>query len=265
MNDNDHWTNVLFVDNPGLYIYHLEVRESIAKQEVDVVQVLLSELGYEVSSLSIVDLGSGLGRHSCILAKRGTRVLGLDISHAFINAAKNKAEQQGLKTASFQVCDMRDLIKYFPMDKEIHDGIICLCSSFGYYDDRTNEEILKSCHYLVRPDGFLVLDIMNKEWIESIALLDKETYLGEGSAYEYIRYDEHASRLSMTIIDHRGYQEKNEFRLDVQLWNINELLDLLDKTGWHLGTIALAKSLATALEPVSYKESRRIIAIMQKN
>ena len=26
-----------------------------------------------------------------------------------------------------------------------------------------------------------------------------------------------------------------------------------------------AKSLATALDPVSYKESRRIIAIMQKN
>ena len=259
----DHWTDALFVDDPELYVHHLQAREQVAKQEVNSLETLLLELGYKLPGLRLIDLGCGLGRHSCILAKRGVRVLGLDISRSFINIAKNKAKRQGLKTVSFQVCDMRDLKKYFPIDKEIYNGVICLFSSFGYYDDQKNEKILESCHYLVKPGGFLVLDIMNKEWVENVALLDKETHLGEGSIYRYIRYD--ASRLSMTTIDHRGYQRKNEFRLDIQLWDINNLLDLFNQTNWYLGKIVLAKSLATALDPVSYKESRRIIAIMQKN
>ena len=57
---------------------------------------------------TILDVGCGTGNHAYILAKRGYRVTGIDLSPEMINAAKRK--QSGERSdPQFIVMDMRSL------------------------------------------------------------------------------------------------------------------------------------------------------------
>jgi SAM-dependent methyltransferase len=58
--------------------------------------------------------------------------------------------------------DMRDLGAI----GETFDGILNLWHSFGYFDDATNQDILRQIHAKLRPGGRFILDIYNRESLE---------------------------------------------------------------------------------------------------
>jgi hypothetical protein len=49
----------------------------------------------------------------------------------------------------FKVADMRSIGAILAREK--FDGVINLFTSFGFYDDKTNADILRQCANLVRP------------------------------------------------------------------------------------------------------------------
>ena len=107
---------------------------------------------------SLLDLCCGSGRHAVRLATHGYQILGIDNNpHAIAQAQHNAAPH-----TRFLVHDMRDLGAI----GETFDGVLNLWHSFGYFDDATNQDILRQIHAKLRPGGRFILDIYNRESLE---------------------------------------------------------------------------------------------------
>ena len=95
--------------------------------------------GFFKRSNTILDAGCGIGRHTIKLGELGFNVLGIDSSPLYIKVAQEEAESKKLSNVSFFVRDVRNI----NFSNEF-DGVISLWSSFGYFDDETNFEIIKN-------------------------------------------------------------------------------------------------------------------------
>ncbi len=113
----DHWFEALADHLGGAYLRYSFTRGTA--QEVD---FLIGALGLTPGQ-RLLDVGCGPGRHARALAERGLEVLGVDISHRFIDLARQDAPPG----ARFERLDARDL----PFDAEF-DAVISLCQgAFG--------------------------------------------------------------------------------------------------------------------------------------
>jgi SAM-dependent methyltransferase len=105
----------------------------------------------------VLDIGCGNGRHASGLAASGRDVIGIDVSHRALTRALSTGSR-----ARFVRADLRALPVRGPAD-----AAIIMWQSFGTFDDRTNAEILRSLHGILRPGGRLVLDIYDRRFFES--------------------------------------------------------------------------------------------------
>ncbi len=96
------------------------------EQEADAIVGLLGLVPGE----RVLDVGCGPGRHALALARRGLRVVGVDISQTFVDLARRSAEAEGLD-ATFVVADARTLDAIEPALTGF-DAAISLCQgAFG--------------------------------------------------------------------------------------------------------------------------------------
>ena len=100
----------------------------------------------------ILDLGCGAGRHSLALGERGFQVVGLDLSETLLAQARHE-EQQRWFPIEFVQGDMRAL----PYENHF-DAVICYFSTFGYFDDADNRQVLEQVNAALKPGGQLLLD-----------------------------------------------------------------------------------------------------------
>jgi len=103
---------------------------------------------------SLLDLGCGPGRHAASLSGRGYRVLGIDTDTRAIERAR--ASCPG---ASFHVGDMRELSRLAAS----FDAVVSLWHGFGYYDDATNQDVLRQVRAVLRRSGRALLDVFNRD------------------------------------------------------------------------------------------------------
>lgn len=230
-----NWTKELFVENPELYQGNLEQRIKGTPEEID---KLLNVLDKEnLNPENTLDLACGIGRHSLELAERGFKISGVDISEKYIKEARKKAKQEGLGgKAEFQVGDMRNLSDLYPQGK--FKGILNLFTSFGYYDKKTNREILSEAKEIVEPNGFFVLEIKNRDWLiknfrkkgfnkyDNWIILEKRNF-----NYKTSRIEENWSYLKKV---NTHYELVKEFEINHQVWSLHSLINLFSKTGWEV-------------------------------
>ena len=230
-----HWTEALFKQNPELFIGQFGERLKQAPGEIASLISYLKEQGFQPER--ILDLNCGIGRHSIALAKRGIRVLGTDLSLRYIEIAEKKAQEEKVADrARFKVADMRRIVSSLA-DEPPFDGIACLWTSFGFYDDKTNEGILRDCLKLVKPGGFFVLDIVNKDWLI-------QNYVEKGFARysDWIVLEErkldlkksrnHNTWMFLKQTGELSFKLENIIELDHHIWNLPELITLFHDTGW---------------------------------
>ena len=234
-----HWTEDLFVNHPELFVKALEERVSVAGDEVDVFLKYLSKEGFKPQR--ILDLNCGIGRHSIELGKRGISVVGTDLSPYYIQIAKKRAKSQHVTDkVHFKVADMRRIGAALVREK--FDGIINLETSFGFYDEKTNADILRQCCSLVRSKGFFALEIMNRDWIvgnfqpcgfsryENLMLLEDRTFDAKTSR----------ARTTWTYLvqkNDKNFVLEKQVTIDNRLWSLHELIDLFEKTGWNFKAV----------------------------
>ncbi|MCS7223831.1 MAG: class I SAM-dependent methyltransferase [Armatimonadetes bacterium] len=145
-----------FFDDLYLRLYHFaEVPERVRK-EVDFFVEALGLKGGE----RILDACCGQGRHSLELARRGFRVVGVDLSEALLYVAQQRAHQEGL-TVTFIHRDIRDLDLPDPFD-----AVLNVFTSFGYLENEEEDaRALAQMSRHLQPGGGLILDVMNREWL----------------------------------------------------------------------------------------------------
>ncbi len=234
-----HWTEDLFVDHPELFVNTLQERVSIAAVEVRFLLEHLREQGFKPTR--ILDLNCGIGRHSIELGKQGITVIGTDLSPYYIKMAEECAHGQHMTgKVRFRVTDMRRIGTI--LAKERFDGIINLFTSFGFYDEETNADILRQCCHLVKSKGFFALEIMNRDWIiRNFQPIGFSRYRNMIVLEDRV-FDAKTSRMQTTwtylIRGHDGnFREKKQVTIDHRVWSLHELIDLFKKAGWKFKAV----------------------------
>ncbi|HEX6080976.1 MAG TPA: methyltransferase domain-containing protein [Methylomirabilota bacterium] len=118
-----------------------------SRREVDFVLKALAP----ARGARILDVPCGYGRHASALARRGFRVVGVDLSRAMIAEARRRfAEGPRLV---FVRRDMRRL-----RFRAEFDAVVNLYTSFGYFTPAENRAALRRLARALRPGGRLLID-----------------------------------------------------------------------------------------------------------
>ena len=117
----------------------------------------------------ILDLGCGAGYDAKILAKMGSRVVGIDFSDKLINIAKDQ-----VSTCKFFVGNITD-----PFDKlGVFDGILCL-ATIMHIDVQKMHKTFENMANALKKGGLILVssyDGTGKNYEKSYAKLDGEMY-----------------------------------------------------------------------------------------
>ncbi|MGK6341744.1 class I SAM-dependent DNA methyltransferase [Chryseobacterium sp. DT-3] len=136
--------------------YHLLYSNRDYTEAENFITKLTEDLQLPPSS-KIIDLACGKGRHSVFLNKLGYDVLGLDLSRQSIEFDKQFETQ----TLLFNVHDMRN-----PIDADPMDAVFNLFTSFGYFDNESDDKkVFQSVYGILKPGGYFVLDYLNEEYV----------------------------------------------------------------------------------------------------
>ena len=231
-----HWTEELFKENPGLFLSVLKGLNAQAPVEVKGILKLLHEQGFQPQR--ILDLNCGIGRHSLELGKQGIEVLGTDISSDYVKIAEKRAQKQKLGgLVRFRVTDMRQIAASLS-GEQLFDGIVCLWTSFGFYDDATNDDILRQCLRLVAPGGFFALDIVNRDWLvrnfsERGFERTKDWLVLEERKFDAQNSRQYNTWKFMRQMDEKTFVLDRSIELDLRVWSLHELVQLFERTGWE--------------------------------
>ena len=101
----------------------------------------------------VLDLGCGAGRHLTEMRRVGYRAIGLDLSPPMLEAAREASPQTALVRA-----DMRRL----PFGRSTFDVVTSYFTSFGYFDDDSEDlRVLREVRRTLADGGAFLMDFMN--------------------------------------------------------------------------------------------------------
>jgi SAM-dependent methyltransferase len=227
-----HWTEETFIDNPLLFLPDLMGRLEKAEEETGHLNDIFCGHGVPVDG-RVLDLACGVGRHSIALARRGYRCVGVDISPEYIERARELAAAEGVEdSCSFVACDMRRLKD--SLGGYRFDAAISIYTSLGYYDAKTDVEVLTQVRELVER-GVLVVEMMNWGYAKSLTGRRYST-IGELVRLEESFFDRETSRLRAVWRMYRPSGQDLEYvgsiRFDNKLYTDQELVELAGSAGW---------------------------------
>ena len=202
-----HWTQEFFVDKSELFYHELHEMEEQAEQEVSSL-LLLIENEFNYSPSNALDVGCGLGRHAIEFADSGHDVTGIDISPEYLAEAREWAEAAGMsEQTAFRNLDMRDLDTL----DETFDLAACLFTTFGYFEDRTNVEVLRGMRRRLSSEGVCAVEVVNKDAMLNDFQSEGVTELDPGLAIERRNFDSRTSRMTVVRDVLQGDEPNFEF------------------------------------------------------
>ncbi len=102
----------------------------------------------------LLDLACGSGAHALRFARRGIEMVGLDIAPSLVRYCTEQAAAEELDNVTFIEGDMRALTY-----QEEFDALVVLSTSFGFFDDETNQRVLEGITRALKSDGRLLLQL----------------------------------------------------------------------------------------------------------
>jgi SAM-dependent methyltransferase len=180
----------------------------------------------------LLDIACGTGRHAVELAKRGYDVVGLDASEAMLDLARqgSKGAEPGV---SFNLGDMREL-SY----EEQFDGVYCWDTSFGYFDDERNAQVVTGVWKALRMGGQFLLDVVNRDYIvrqaPSVAWFEGDRCI----CMDEMHVDNITSRMRVkrTMILEEGRTREIEY--SIRVFSLHELGRMLHEHGFRVAEVS---------------------------
>jgi SAM-dependent methyltransferase len=188
-------------------------------------------LGLEEGAL-ILDLCCGQGRHSVGLADMGYSVIGLDSSRTLLDMTREVVSESSLSRLWFVEGDMRDI----PIREGTCDAAINLFTSFGFFDDAGNLQVLKSVASVLKPGGKFLLDYWNPYMAAQLDGTRNWWWITDSLlALAEAQYDFSTGRLRdlRTIVDVEKSSVENAMR-EVRFYTLPELEKMLEEAGLHI-------------------------------
>ena len=189
------------------------------------VEDIVSLVGISAGS-SVLDLCCGVGRHSLELSRRGFHVTGVDRTPAYLERARQVADEEGLDT-EFVQDDMRTFCR-----SEAFDAVVNLFTSFGYFEDPVDDRrVLANVYRSLKRGGVFLLDLMGKE---VLARVFRERIWREEQGI--IILEEPRISRNWGWIENRWILirdgEKQEFNISLRIYSAVEISALLRDCGF---------------------------------
>jgi SAM-dependent methyltransferase len=170
---------------------------------------------------SVLDVGCGTGRHSIEFARLGFRVTGVDMNADYIAICRERTAQMGLK-ADFHVADSR------AMELSVRaDLAISLWSSFGYYGESGDLQVLRRVAEHTVRGGHFVLDVENRDYIVKYFVPEEWHESEQGLVLEKRRLDAICGTVSTRRIVSSG-GERREYHRVLRMYTVGELTAMLE-------------------------------------
>lgn len=218
--DTPHWTESLF---HGLYrkVLPKPAFEHRVAQEVPFLwETLQLRKGQRV-----LDCPCGFGRIGLELARRGVDIVGVDLVPAYIRSARRRARQEGLQGV-FVAQDMRN-IEY----EQEFDAVLNWFTSFGYFRDEENLDVLHRFRRALHPGGRLLMELMNKSYLQTHFEPVRDESIADVEIHTKSKWSRDGKRLlSQWTMRHGDVEEIHD--LDLRTYNGTELRRLLRKAGF---------------------------------
>jgi 2-polyprenyl-3-methyl-5-hydroxy-6-metoxy-1,4-benzoquinol methylase len=194
--------------------------------EAERVADLIEQLVHPAPDAQILDVGCGRGRHARVLARRGYRMTGLDLSERAIAEARRRTAEEGLDV-TYRVQDMRD-----PMGTAAYDGVINLFTAFGYFEDDADHTLaLQHMANALRPGGWLVQDFLNAPQVIQ-SLNPEDAHATDGVTIKQNRWVEDG-RINKQITLHENGDTRT-FCESVRLLTLYDFQQLYEQVGLEL-------------------------------
>lgn len=162
----------------------------------------------------IIDLGCGAGRHSIEFAKRGYRVVGVDISAFMLEEARKRACQAGVEPRFIRL-DLVDLGSRFAEGNSFEAAICLAESGLGVLGgNRKDFKFLQDVHHLLRAGRKFVFTGFSA----------MRRYRSPGSRFDWVNSIVH---WSMPVND-----GKEALRQDIRVYTPSELRMMLELAGF---------------------------------
>ena len=216
------WWEEIFSDD---FLRTMEkVEPKAIRKECDFIE---DRLGLEKGAV-MLDLACGPGLHAVELSSRGYNVVGYDLSLAMLARAQDEALDRGQRI-NFLQGDVREMAF-----EEAFDGIYCWNTSFGYFDDEKNVNVLSRIHRGLRQGGLFLLDVANRDYVcpRQPSLVWFE---GEGCVcMDEMHVDFFTSRLRVkrTVMFEDGRARECDY--SIRLYALHELGKMLHEAGFKV-------------------------------
>lgn len=177
----------------------------------------------------VEDLGCGRGRHAVPLARKGFRVTGVDISENMLRLARSLAERERVHVEWVKE-DMRTFCRHGAFDLALS-----LFTSFGYFSDAENQQVLDNIGKSLKEGGMLILDLRNAgKGLSRLEDLDMTVEVPAGSLRMSMRFDRRTMRASAehTLTRTDGIRISSAF--DVRVYSMEELRQMIRKAGMEV-------------------------------
>jgi SAM-dependent methyltransferase len=106
----------------------------------------------------LLDLACGHGRHAVLLAPRVARLVGYDRTERFLEHARERAKELGLRNLELVRGDMRELAYEAEFDAAYN-----FFTAWGYYTDEEDLDVLVRVRKSLVPGGRFLLDFLNRD------------------------------------------------------------------------------------------------------
>lgn len=186
----------------------------------------LGLLRHDRAKHRLLDLAAGAGRHSLAFAAERCHVTSADLS----TDLTRRCRSEGLRTVQ---ADMRHL----PFRDWSFDSVVCLFSSFGYFeDDDEHRRTLGDIARVLTPGGGVLLDLMDRETVirnlvpQGVDVVGETTIEAERSITADGKRVEKHIRMLRSGMDVRAWKES------VRLFTTEEVESLADGAGLTLET-----------------------------
>lgn len=174
--------------------YVQQFHDEYAEQEWQRVdKALTTRIEYEIhrrflakfvrSGDSVLDLGSGPGRHAIDMMRAGAKVTLGDISEVQLNLAHQKIAEVGLTADGYHQLDICDLPQF---KDDAFDLIVCIGGALSYVQDRF-ETALSEITRIAKPGGRMVVGVMSLYGLMRV-------FPGGDKAGQLATFDQHIDR-----------------------------------------------------------------------
>jgi len=200
------------------------IKEEFTNEQVSMLETLL-ELK---PSDKVLDLFCGKGRHAIPLARKGFQVTAVDLVPEYIETIQNISEMEKLNINTI-VRDARTI----NFEKEFNKAYL-MFTSFGYFSDAENLELLHTIHKSLKKSGLLLIDIENRDYIVKHFIHEKWREKDFGFLLERHKFFPLPSRQhTKRILVMKDGTTKESFR-DLRLYSAHEIITLAKSANLEL-------------------------------